>query len=115
MSQQHNLFPPGRASSGKATTSASTSSAVRNRPSRIPVWLRVIELILFIVLRVYVGIIVLLLPWMPIWKNNSFLNHWPAVATFLSYGAVRGIVSGLGVLNIWIAITEVFRRRLPRS
>ncbi len=107
MPQQENLF-----SSSGATK---TQEVEYQRSSRVPPWLRVVELVLFVVLRVYVGIVVLLLPWTPLWKSNAFLNHWPAVAAFCSYGAVRGIVSGLGLLNLWVAITETFRYRFSRS
>ena len=103
MPQQENLFP---------TRTPQPAPAPVQRSARIPVWLRAMELVLFVVLRVYVGIIVFLLPWRPIWNDNSLLNHWPLLATVLMSGAVRGIVSGLGLLNIWVAVSAVFRHRL---
>jgi hypothetical protein len=33
------------------------------------------------------------------------------VANFIAQGWVRGLVSGLGLLNIWIAFSVLFRRR----
>ncbi len=107
MPQQGNLFPPSGATK--------TQAVEFQHASRIPAWLRLVELVLFVVLRVYVGIVVFLLPWTPLWKSNGLLNHWPALATFCSYGAVRGIISGLGLLNLWAAITETFRHRFTRS
>jgi hypothetical protein len=58
--------------------------AAPQRPSRIPLWL---------------------------WADNHLLNHFPRLATFLMYGAVRGVVSGLGLLNLWIAIVEAVHFR----
>jgi hypothetical protein len=38
-----------------------------------------------------------------------WINDWPFLANFLAQGWVRGIVSGLGLLNIWIAFSVLFR------
>lgn len=81
------------------------------RPRQIPRWLLVMETILFVILRLYVGALVFLLPWRSIWTTNAWVNHWPEVANFISHGWVRGIVSGLGLLNIWIAFSAIVHRR----
>ena len=52
-----------------------------------------------------VGLILLLLPWTLLWDNNYFLAL-PAWKTFWTDSYVRGAVSGLGLLNLWIAFTE---------
>jgi hypothetical protein len=112
MPQQSNLF----------TSSPSSGSTVQDRqptpqrPSRVPLWLRRIELYLYVIIRIYIGVIVLVLPWYaPLWADNRLLNHYPRLATFLMYGAVRGIVSGLGLLNLWIAIVEAAHFRGSNS
>ena len=85
------------------------------RPSRLPVWLRRVELYLYIIIRIYIGVIVLVLPWYsPLWADNQLLNHYPRVAGFLMYGAVRGVISGLGLLNLWIAVDEAVHFRAAR-
>jgi hypothetical protein len=112
MPQQSNLF----------TSSPSSGSTVQDRqptpkrPSRVPLWLRRIELYLYVIIRIYIGVIVLVLPWYaPLWADNHLLNHYPRLATFLMYGAVRGIVSGVGLLNLWIAIVEAAHFRGSNS
>jgi len=55
-------------------------------------------------------VLVVALVW-PLWADNHLLNHFPRLATFLMYGAVRGVVSGLGLLNLWIAIVEAVHFR----
>jgi hypothetical protein len=81
------------------------------QPQRqIPRWVRVIEITLAVILRLYVGAWVVLIPWQSIW-TNAWITHWPTVANFIGQGWVRGIVSGLGLLNIWMAFRILFRRK----
>ena len=95
MPQQSNLF----SSSPPSGSTVQERQAAPQRPSRIPLWLRRVELYLYVIIRIYIGVIVLVLPWYaPLWADNQLLNHFPRLATFLMYGAVRGVVSGLGLL-----------------
>jgi hypothetical protein len=108
MPQQSNLF----SSSAPDGSTVQYRQPAPQRPSRIPVWLRRVELYLYVIIRIYIGIIVLVLPWYsPLWADNQLLNHFPRVSTFLMYGAVRGVVSGLGLLNLGIAIVEAVQFR----
>jgi hypothetical protein len=52
----------------------------------------------------------LVLPWSPLWDNNHLLQAYPHVAALLSYGATRGIVSGIGLLDLWIAVDDTLHR-----
>ncbi len=108
MPQQSNLF----------SSSPPNGSTVQIRqpapppPSRLPLWLRRVELYLYVIIRIYIGVIVLVLPWYaPLWADNQLLNYFPRVGTFLMFGAVRGMISGLGLLNLWIAIAEAVNFR----
>ena len=124
MPQQSNLF----SSSPPSGSTVQERQAAPQRPSRIPLWLRRVELYLYVIIRIYIGVIVLdravqrlargLEPLRvaattnaPLWADNQLLNHFPRLATFLMYGAVRGVVSGLGLLNLWIAIVEAVHFR----
>jgi hypothetical protein len=105
MPNQGNLF----------STSNETTTAVESVPPQqqrqIPKWVLVLEITLFVILRLYVGALVVLLPWRSIWTTNAWINNWPVVAGFIAQGWVRGLVSGLGLLNIWIAFSVLFRRK----
>lgn len=108
MPQQSNLF----SSSPSNGSTAQERQPAPQRPARLPVWLRRVELYLYVVIRIYIGVIVLVLPWYgPLWADNSLINHFPSVAAFLMHGAVRGVVSGLGLLNLWIAVVEALNFR----
>jgi hypothetical protein len=105
MANQGNLF--------SAVNQPATAVAPEPPPEphrQIPRWLRVAETTLFVVIRLYLGAWLVLLPWRSIW-TNVWITHWPSVAAFIAQGWVRGIVSGLGLLNIWIAFSVFFQRK----
>ena len=79
---------------------------------RIPRWLERLELVLRVMLRMYIGLAVCYAPWSPMfWDQNPLFLQYPVVGSFASHGAVRGLISGLGLLNLWIAFQDAIRRR----
>jgi hypothetical protein len=77
-----------------------------------PVWLQRVSLFVLVLFCVYLGVLVMVLPWWPrIWDHNMFIQARPGLAAFLHNGAVRGIISGLGLLDIWIGISEAVHYR----
>ena len=105
MADQGNLF------STRDEPATAVQPVPEQRPRQIPHWLLVMEIVLFVIVRLYVGVLVVLLPWRSIWTTNSWIMHWPMVANFVAQGWVRGLVSGLGLLNIWIALGVLFHPR----
>ncbi len=49
------------------------------------------------------GVLLLLLPWMEYWDHNFFLDKYPAIIPFMLHPTLRGVVSGLGALDILLA------------
>jgi hypothetical protein len=79
-------------------------------PQRIPYWLQQGERFLRVVVRMYLGLLVCCAPWYPpAWDNNPLFASSPWLTAFVTHGAVRGIVSGLGILNLWIAVRDALR------
>ena len=77
-----------------------------------PVWLQRLSLFVLVLFCVYLGVLVMVLPWWTrVWDHNMFIQARPWLATFLHNGAVRGIVSGLGLLDIWIGVSEAVHYR----
>lgn len=77
-----------------------------------PIWLQRLSLLVLVLFCVYLGVLVLVLPWWTrIWDHNAFLQARPALASILHNGAVRGMISGLGLLDIWIGISEAVNYR----
>ena len=81
-------------------------------PHRIPRWLERAELFLRVLLRMYIGIAICVAPWLPLfWDQNPLFARFPSLAVFAAHGVVRGLVSGLGLLNLWIAFRDAVRHR----
>jgi hypothetical protein len=80
-------------------------------PQRIPRWLVRVELFLRVMLRMYIGLAICYAPWShTFWDQNPIFLQFPAVGMIAVNGAVRGLVSGLGLLNLWIAFQDALRR-----
>ncbi|MGH9393100.1 MAG: hypothetical protein ACRD1E_02945 [Terriglobales bacterium] len=63
------------------------------------------------VLGIEVGLLLLILPWTALWTRSPWLLAWhpnhPALVQTLLSGYLRGAVSGLGLLNLWNAASEI--------
>ncbi len=81
-------------------------------PQRIPHWLVRAELYLRVLLRMYIGLAICYAPWSPLfWDQNPIFVQFPTLAIYAANGGVRGVISGLGLLNIWIAVQDAIRHR----
>lgn len=58
---------------------------------------------LTVVLLFEMGTLLLYLPWSTFWEQNYFLSLFPWVRFLILHPSVRGIVSGIGVLDIFVA------------
>jgi hypothetical protein len=86
-----------------------------------PSWSQRLGSVLIILFCLEVGLFLLVYPWTDSWSDNYF--KWAvrgSVQTswhsFWDNSYVRGCISGMGVVNLWIAVVEVFRmfaRRTP--
>ena len=54
-----------------------------------------------------VGLILLLLPWLPTWDQNYFSGWSPAWFSLWMNSYFRGAISGVGALNVYIAFAEI--------
>lgn len=86
-------------------------------PSKLaPVWLQRLSLFILVLFCVYLGVIVAVLPWLNnIWDHNLFFTSHPRLWAVLRLPAVRGVISGLGLLDIWVGISEAIHYRDQRS
>jgi hypothetical protein len=57
-----------------------------------------------------VGLTLILVPWSDIWEANYFLYQYPALGIFARNPFLRGAISGLGLMNVFLSVAA-FRRR----
>jgi hypothetical protein len=94
---------PVRQSAPPQVTGASASTA--------HLWLRRIGVLLFVFLCATVGVMLIMLPWRPEWTDNHLLLPYPTLRSIAGNGFVRGVCTGLGVLNVWIGFQEAIQYR----
>jgi hypothetical protein len=56
------------------------------------------------------GLALMLVPWSNVWETNFFLYQYPALGFVVKNPFLRGAISGLGLMNIFLSV-EAFRRR----
>jgi len=66
-----------------------------------------------VVLAFEMGAMLLYLPWSAYWEQNYFLSHYPALMRIVLHPFFRGAVSGVGVLDILMAINWISSRPGP--
>ena len=82
--------------------------------TEMPVWLQRIFLVVYVVFCIELCVVLVALPWTALWTSNNLLVHWPEVRRFLAHGFVRGAISGLGLLDVWLGIAEAINYRERR-
>ncbi len=65
-----------------------------------------VEAIIRILVRLYLGLLVMALPWLPFWSQNNLFTYSPWLLALGASGFFRGVFSGLGLLNVILATIE---------
>jgi hypothetical protein len=74
-------------------------------------WYHKMSVVLVVTLCVEIGLFLLIFPWTDYWEANYFGQLAPKLHNYWYNGYVRGAVSGLGAVNLYIALMEVLRLR----
>lgn len=96
---------PGNAAEREGT------SVSRQRRSTVRLWLRRVGVLLFVFLCATLGVMLMIVPWRPEWSDNPLLVPYPALRDWVGSGFTRGVVTGLGLVNVWIGFWEALRYR----
>jgi hypothetical protein len=88
-------------------------------PENLPGGLRVKNRflrVLIVLVLFELGILLVFLPWSTqYWDHNFFLSRYPDLIQLLLHPAVRGFISGLGILDIIVAINLLRRAPAPAA
>ena len=75
-------------------------------------WVEKLASVLFAIFCLELGLFLLVYPWLgTLWNRNFAIYAVPAWREVLLSEQVRGAVSGLGMLNVFIGLNEVVRLR----
>ena len=84
----------------------SAPAATPKRVSQAELWARRMFLVTFVLLCTLLGVFLIVLPWRPEWTDNPLFSGYPMLKSVLAHPFFRGVCSGFGVLDLWIAISE---------
>ena len=90
-----------------------TSPAKQKSVNRATVWLHRISLVVFVIFCIELGMLLAVLPWTPVWVNNGLVAAHPFLKSLLQGNFVRGLVTGCGLIDIWIGIWEAVHYKDP--
>jgi len=76
-------------------------------------WLMRLWVVIRVAFFIELGMVLLVLPWTRGWTENSLLLAHPDFRFFLQRYFVRGLISGLGILDIGFGIIEAVRYKEP--
>lgn len=91
--------------SASTPDSAPDSTGEARRSPRAPRLLR----ICFAIFTFEIGLFLAVFPWVETWSVNFFAGWFPLIENIWDEPYFRGAITGLGLVNIYIACAEVFR------
>lgn len=90
-----------------APANSDSQAKTASRPANsLRLWLRRIRALLFVTLCATFGVLLLILPWTPKWTDNPLLLRYPDLRGIVSSGFMRGLSSGLGIVDLWLGFWE---------
>lgn len=101
-----NLSPPERSDASATVEAPRNRRPEERRYVGLELWLHRITVLTFGLVCAVVGVLLVILPWRPEWTDNHLLMAYPGLRAFVANGFVRGVCSGLGILDIWIGFSE---------
>jgi hypothetical protein len=74
-----------------------------------------LAVVLSVISSLLVGVILSIVPWTALWDANYLLQPYPALRVFVLSPFARGTVTGLGLVNIVMALHEVYLHLATRA
>jgi hypothetical protein len=91
------------------------ASAYSETPAPPKRWQGRLLTICFAVFSFELGLFLVIFPWQDTWTLNYFQGVSATVENFWDEPSFRGLITGLGFVNIYIALLQVARLFRPRT
>lgn len=63
--------------------------------------------LILVALFLEVGFLLVVVPWSAFWDRNYFAQSIPALNALITNNFVRGGISGLGLVNVYVGLAEL--------
>jgi hypothetical protein len=101
--------PPNQSPSAQA--SPEPPPRLLAEPAKPGVWAQRLFRWIEAALCVWTGALVMILPWLRLWTENPLLTPWPTLKQVLTSTFVRGVISGVGLLDVWAGVFDAVHTR----
>ncbi len=91
-------------------TSPSPAAPPPSKPTRFMKWHRRVLGFCLIIFAFELGLFLLVFPWLKSWEMSWIPVHSHRLANLWLSPYFRGVISGLGLLNIYIAFAEAIKQ-----
>jgi hypothetical protein len=81
--------------------------------TRGAIWLHRLSLVIYVIFCIELGMLLTVLPWTRLWTDNVLLSAYPSWRSVVQGNFVRGLITGLGLVDVWIGIWEAVHYRDP--
>jgi hypothetical protein len=80
-------------------------------PSHVAIWIDRMALVIRVVFYIELGMLLAVLPWTRLWTDNGLMASMPNLRQFLQLNFVRGLITGIGLVDVWVGVWEAVRYR----
>jgi len=84
-------------------------------PSSVAIWIDRVALVIRVVFYIELGMLLAVLPWTRLWTENGLVASMPKFRDVLQINFIRGLVTGVGLVDVWIGIWEAVRYRETKA
>jgi hypothetical protein len=98
----------------RRATTTTTEQPEEDDDPPVPVWMQRANIVMKFLICVWLGMVISVLPWTSVWTDNSLIMSLPRIRAIMSLNFVRGMVTGVGLIDIWIGIWEAVHYRDQR-
>ncbi|MDR3762603.1 MAG: hypothetical protein P4M01_00755 [Acidobacteriota bacterium] len=79
--------------------------------SHPPLWAQRLLLVIEVAIAIWAGMLVIVLPWTRLWTENPLLSSVSSLKYLLNEPFVRGMISGVGLVDVWMGFSDALHYR----